>query len=260
MDLLEKFKSYIDQRSLFRKSDRLLIAVSGGVDSVVLCELCKLAGYDFIIAHCNFRLRGEESDRDEKFAQWLSEKYGVEYFARSFDTTSIAKAEKKSIEETARDLRYNWFHELLADHASSNANYILTAHHADDNVETVMMNFFRGTGIKGLRGILPKQGKLIRPLLFASKQEIEDFAKQHDLQFVTDHTNAENEFTRNYFRNEIIPMIEKKYPAAKENILKNIERVTDAGTLYDQAIDQHKKQLLEKKGSEIHIPVLKLMK
>jgi tRNA(Ile)-lysidine synthase len=122
------------------------------------------------------------------------------------------------------------------------------------------MNFFRGTGIKGLRGILPKQGKLIRPLLFARRDELEEFAKENDLAYVVDHTNAENEYTRNYFRNKIIPMVSERFPEAKENLLKNIQRLSEANVLYDQAIEWHKQKLLEPKGNEVHIPVLKLMK
>ncbi len=277
MNLLEKYKTYIKEESLFQPKDKLLLAVSGGVDSVVLCELTRQAGYDFVIAHCNFKLRGDDSDRDEAFVKVLGKKYGVEVFVKSFDTEAIAKKEKKSIEETARDLRYEWFYEQLAVGSGQfakepiealtpvncplpTAHRILTAHHADDNIETVMMNFFRGTGIKGLRGILPKQGKLIRPLLFARRDELEEFARANGLAYVVDHTNAENEYTRNYFRNEIIPMVSAKFPEAKENLLRNIQRLGEANALYDQAVEWLKKKLLEQKGSEIHIPVLKLQK
>ena len=258
MGLLEKYKAYIKSENLFQPKDRLLLAVSGGVDSVVLCELCLQAGYDFVIAHCNFQLRGEESDRDEAFVRDLGKKYGVEVFVKFFDTIAIAKKEKKSIEETARDLRYGWFGEIIGN--GQLADRILTAHHADDNIETVLMNFFRGTGIRGLRGILPKQGNLVRPLLFARRDELEEFAKENDLAFVVDHTNAENEYTRNYFRNEIIPMVSTRFPEAKENLLRNIQRFGEVNVLYEQAIEWYKKKLLEPKGNEVHIPVLKLMR
>jgi tRNA(Ile)-lysidine synthase len=273
MNLLKSFQQYIKQQHLFNPKDKLLLAVSGGVDSVVLCELCKQAGYDFAIAHCNFQLRGEESERDEQFVRALAEKYGVAFYSETFDTKTVSKKEKKSIEETARDLRYNWFNELIGNTqlAKSNeaaaahcplpiAHWLLTAHHANDNVETVLMNFFRGTGIKGLHGILSKQNKIIRPLLFATKKELLVFADENKLQFVTDYTNAENDFTRNYFRNELIPSIKKIFPEVEENILKNIGRLGEAGQLYNQAIALHKSKLLEQKGNEIHIPVLKLQK
>jgi tRNA(Ile)-lysidine synthase len=273
MDLLKSFQQYIKQQHLFQQKDKLLLAVSGGVDSVVLCELCKQAGYDFVIAHCNFQLRGKESERDEEFVRVLAEKYGVAFYSKIFDTKTVSQKEKKSIEETARDLRYNWFNELIGNTqlAKSNevpavncplpvANWLLTAHHANDNIETVLMNFFRGTGIKGLHGILSKQNKIIRPLLFAAKKDLLAFANENKLQFVTDYTNAENDFTRNYFRNELIPSIQKVFPEAEENILKNIGRLGEAEQLYNQAIALHKSKLLEQKGNEIHIPVLKLQK
>ena len=273
MDLLKNFIKYIKKQNLFNPKDKLLLAVSGGVDSVVLCELCKQAGYDFVMAHCNFQLRGAESEQDERFVRTLAEKYGVEIFVEKFDTTAIAAAEKKSIEETARDLRYAWFNKLIGNEQQLKgnnsspcnrllpvANWILTAHHADDNIETVLMNFFRGTGIKGLHGILPKQNKITRPLLFANKKELNEFATDNKLEFVTDNTNAQNDFTRNYFRNELIPAVKKVFPEADENILKNIARLGEAEQLYNQAIDLHKYKLLGKKGNEIHIPVLKLLK
>jgi tRNA(Ile)-lysidine synthase len=257
MNLLQQYTNYIKTQDLFQQKDRLLIAVSGGIDSVVLCELTKQAGYDFAIAHCNFQLRGEDSTRDEKFVQELAAKYGVQFFVTHFDTNEISKQEKKSIEETARDLRYEWFEAIQT---ANGFNYIVTAHHADDNIETVVMQFFRGTGIKGLRGILPKQHRIIRPLLFARRAALATFLAEHDLQHVTDHTNTESDYTRNHFRNDILPLIEKNYPGAKENILKNIDRFRGVELLYKQSIDQQKKKLLEHKGNEVHIPVLKLLK
>ncbi len=279
MELLEKFKQYIQKENLFHAKDKLLLAVSGGVDSVVLCELCKQAGYNFEIAHCNFQLRGDDSNRDEIFVKALAQKYGVAFYVKTFDTVAWSKATKKSIEEAARDLRYEWFYTLtdskkmidekvgMDDIESSAAvvnqsikNYILTAHHADDNIETVLMNFFRGTGITGLRGILPKQGKIIRPLLFARRKELETFVKVIGLEFVTDHTNLQNDYTRNYFRNTIIPLVSESFPEATKNVLKNIRRFRETEILYQQAVALHKKKLLEQKGDEIHIPILKLMK
>jgi tRNA(Ile)-lysidine synthase len=260
MQLLQQFKEYIALQNLFQKTDGLLLAVSGGVDSVVLCELCHQAGYHFVIAHCNFQLRGEESERDEAFVAQLAASYKVPYFVKHFDTTAIAKSLKKSIEETARDLRYEWFQQLLLQSENKSISHVLTAHHADDNIETVLMNFFRGTGIKGLRGILPKQGNIVRPLLFAKRTELEIFATSNHLTYVTDSTNAINEYTRNFFRNSIIPQVSERYPEAKENVLKNIQRFTEVEILYQQAIALHKKKLLEHKGNEVHIPVLKLLK
>lgn len=257
MSLSEKFVAFIKKENLFRPTDKLLLAVSGGIDSVVLCELCKIAGYNFAIAHCNFQLRGAASDTDEQFVKQLAKKYAVNFYVKKIETLAAAVAKKKSVEETARDLRYEWF-ELLR--VENRYDHIVTAHHADDNIETVTMNFFRGTGIKGVRGILPKQHKIVRPLLFARRLELENFLSQYQLAFVTDHTNAENDYTRNFFRNEILPMISRSFPGAKENVLKNIQRFKETETLYRQAVDSYIKKLLEYKGKEVHIPVLKLLK
>jgi tRNA(Ile)-lysidine synthase len=257
MNLLQNFTAYIKTHNLFQQKDKLLIAVSGGADSAVLCELCQQARYNFAIAHCNFKLRGAESDRDENFVLELAEKYKVPVFVKEFDTNTIAKQQKTSIEETARNLRYDWFATLLKE---NNFDYLLTAHHADDNIETVMMNFFRGTGVKGMRGILPKQKNIVRPLLFARRKEIENYASQNDMAFVTDSTNAESNYTRNYFRNELIPAIEKIYPETANNVLRNINRFGDVEVLYNESIANIKAKLLEKRGNEMHIPVLKLVK
>jgi tRNA(Ile)-lysidine synthase len=257
MNFLQNFTAYIKTHYLFQQKDKLLIAVSGGADSTVLCELCKQVGYDFAIAHCNFKLRGEESDRDENFVRQLAEQYEVKIFVKEFDTIAIAKEQKTSIEETARNLRYDWFTELLK---VNTFDWLLTAHHADDNIETVMMNFFRGTGVKGMRGILPKQKKIVRPLLFARRQEIENYAAQNNIAFVTDSTNAESDYTRNYFRNVLIPSIEKMYPETANNVLRNINRFADVEILYNESINSIKEKLVEKRGNERHIPVLKLVK
>jgi tRNA(Ile)-lysidine synthase len=140
------------------------------------------------------------------------------------------------------------------------ASWILTAHHANDNIETLLMNFFKGTGINGLRAILPKQNKIIRPLLFAKKEELLAFAKENSLSFVEDSSNASDKYTRNYFRNQLIPAVQKVFPQAEDNLLHNVERFRDINILYQQSIEFHKKKLLEIKGEEIHIPVLKLLK
>ena len=255
MDLLEKFKAFVQKEHLFLPKDKLLLAVSGGVDSVVLCELCKQAGYDFVIAHCNFQLRGGESDRDENFVKDLGKKYEVEVLAKKFDTEKYAASNKLSIQVAARELRYNWFYELLD---TSTANWLLTAHHADDNIETLLMNFFKGTGITGLRGILPKQGKVIRPLLFARKEELKKFVTVYKLGFVEDSSNTSDKYTRNYFRNQLIPDLQKVFPQAEDNLMDNLQRFREIELLYQQSIALHKKKLLVQKNNEVHIPVVKL--
>ncbi len=278
MNLPEKFKDYIQSHHLFGQGDQLIIAVSGGVDSVVLCELCKQAGYNFVIAHCNFQLRGEESERDETFVKSLGEKYNVRVFIKKFETEKYAEENKVSIQVAARELRYGWFEDLTnlssgqgavgsekpgIQHRTSHIAYrtfLLTAHHANDNIETVLMNFFKGTGITGLRGILPRHGKIVRPLLFAKKEELLTFAEANNLPFVEDSSNVSDKYTRNYFRNQLIPSIQKVFPGVEENLINNIDKFKDIASLYNEAISFHKKKLVEKKGNEIHIPVLKLLK
>jgi tRNA(Ile)-lysidine synthase len=272
MNLLKEFQQNIKQQNLFQPKDKLLLAVSGGVDSVVLCELCKQAGYNFTIAHCNFQLRGNESERDESFVRELAKKYEVEVMVKKFDTQKYATENKLSIQVAARELRYNWFTELLTKMKSDfnlevqNSPFrglggvLLTAHHASDNIETLLMNFFKGTGVNGLHGILPKQGNIIRPLLFAKKEDISGFAKANNLNFVEDSSNASDKYTRNYFRNQLIPDLQKVFPQVEDNLLHNIERFKEIELLYQQSVHLTKKKLLEQKGNEIHIPVLKLQK
>ena len=259
MNLLQQYQAYIRSNNLFNPKDTLLLAVSGGVDSVSLCELTRQAGYDFAIAHCNFRLRDKESERDKEFVENLGKKYGVKCFVKEFETEKYAKENKLSIQEAARKLRYEWFDEMLKTNILR-LSYIVTAHHADDNIETVLMNFFRGTGIKGLKGIEPKQGKIVRPLIFARRSQLEGFIAQNKLEYVTDSSNLKEDYSRNYFRLTVIPMLQKVFPEVNQNVLHNIDRFRDASTLYEQAIATHKKKLLEYNGSAIHIPFLKLKK
>ena len=254
------FQQYIITENLFQPKDRLLIAVSGGVDSVVLCELCKQSGFDFAIAHCNFQLRGKESDEDEDFVKQFAKKYGAAFFVKKFDTEKYAAENKLSIQVAARNLRYDWFTELLNHETLKPLNYLLTAHHADDNIETILMNFFKGSGINGIKGILPKHDKIARPLLFAKKEDLLAFATEHKLAYREDASNSSDKYTRNYFRNQLIPGLEKVFPQVKENIIDNTERFRDINILYKQAVDIVIKKLITVKGNEIHIPVLKLLK
>src|SRR5262245_39312811 len=208
MTLLQRFQQYISDHHLFSSKDTLLLAVSGGIDSVVLCELCKQAGFQFIIAHCNFKLRGAESERDAAFVQQLAQKYNVPFLIKEFETVAYANEQKLSIQEAARELRYGWFAEIVkretanvkiegAIHHSPFTIHLLTAHHLDDNIETMLMHFFRGTGIHGLRGMLPTQGQIVRPLLFARKQELKQFAEENGLAWVEDSSNVQDKYSRN---------------------------------------------------------------
>jgi len=265
MDLQQAFVTFIDQEKLFGQHDTLLLAVSGGMDSVVLCELCRQSGFPFVIAHCNFRLRGAESERDEQFVRSLGEQYQVPVLVKQFDTARYAADKKISIQVAARELRYEWFYSLLASNdvisplPAKQPSLLVTAHHGDDNIETVLMNLFKGTGMQGLKGILPKQEKLVRPLLFATKKDIQSFVAENNLSFVEDSSNQSDKYTRNFFRHQVIPLISQVIPGAEENMKDNITRFREGTQLYDQAIALHKKRLLEYKGNNIEIPVVKLL-
>lgn len=259
MNLAERLWAYVQKENLFTKGNRLLLAVSGGIDSVVLAHLFHQLNLEFSIAHCNFKLRGAESDRDEVFVRGLANHYGKEIFVRSFDTNNYSEEKKVSIQVAARELRYEWFDELLKPGAGRiGFDFIVTAHHKDDNIETMLMHFFRGTGIQGIRGMLPKNAKLVRPLLSFSKNELKAFASAQQLQWVEDSSNDSDKYSRNFFRNKLIPSIKEIFPAAEENLAANLQRFRETEQLYNQAVDQHKKKLLEKAGNEFRISVLKL--
>jgi len=271
LNLLQRYQEFIKKENLFSPKDKLLLAVSGGVDSVALCELCKQTNYDFEIAHCNFQLRGEESERDEKFVKQLAEKYKVEIKIKKFDTEKFAEENKMSIQEAARVLRYEWFGELVdssefgvRSHELPTPDFrlrtfLLTAHHANDNAETVLMNFCRGTGLHGLTGIPVSYGNIRRPLLCFTKDEIVRFAKENKLEFVEDSSNLSSKYTRNLFRNEIILAISNVYPQVNENLNDNINRFKEIEKLYKLAVNDIKKKLVKEKGSEWHIPIKQLM-
>lgn len=267
MSLLEKFKTVVREKNLFHPGDQLLLAVSGGVDSAVLCELCYQAGFAFTIAHCNFQLRGAESDRDEQLVNSLAKKYGVEVLVKRFETAAYAKENKISIQEAARELRYQWFAGLIRNSSmedsfsllSSRFSLLLTAHHADDNIETLLMHFFRGTGLHGLTAIPERNGYIRRPLLSFSKDELIRFATEQQLAFVEDSSNQSSKYTRNFFRNELLPAISTVFPQVKENLLANINRFTESDKLYQYAVNDLKKKLCRQIGEECHIPVKQLL-
>ncbi len=263
--LLQQFQQHLKQGfpQLSTINCQLLLAVSGGIDSVVMTDLFYKSGYDFTIAHCNFQLREDESIRDELFVRSLEEKYNKQVLVKRFDTTKFAEENKISIQEAARKLRYDWFESVNGQQSTVNSQqFLATAHNAEDNIETMLLFLFRGTGIHGLTGIKPfdKEKKIIRPLLFASRKHIKNYAAENNISWVEDSSNLSDTYTRNFFRHKIIPLVEGHFKNAKQNLLENIHRFNETEQLYAQAIELHKKKLLEYKGSEIHIPILKLQK
>jgi tRNA(Ile)-lysidine synthase len=257
-NLLAEFQASLQKLGI-AKNDRLLLAVSGGLDSVVLTSLSAMAGLEFAIAHVNFQLRGAESDRDEAFVRQLADIYQKPFFVKKFDTLAYAKSEKTSIQVIARNLRYEWFKTFIGNKVDE-YKFLLTGHHLDDNIETMLMYFFRGTGISGLTGMPGKNGHLIRPLLEISRKRLEDYALKQNLEWVEDSSNTSDDYTRNFFRNQLIPSAMSIFPDLQLNFKNNLSRFSEAYILYEQAIGLHKKRLLKKIGSEIHIPILLLKK
>ncbi|MEZ4957611.1 MAG: tRNA lysidine(34) synthetase TilS [Saprospiraceae bacterium] len=243
----EKLTKYISDHYLLDQVDSVLVAVSGGVDSMVLCFLLNELNIKFGIAHCNFQLRAEESDEDELFIKNLASKINVPYYSVHFETERLAKEQKKSIQVMARELRYTWLFELLE---KEKFNKIATAHHLDDNIETVIYNFTKGTGIRGMRGILPIKNNLIRPLLFATKKEILTFAVENSIPFREDSSNNSDKYSRNKIRQQVVPVLELINPAFQYSAGESIQHLKDVEVLYNFAIEKISKELLKYKIDE----------
>ena len=231
--MLDDFREFVDGNDLIQDQSRVLLAVSGGVDSVVMCHLFDKAGYDFAIAHCNYQLRGSESDLDQKFVANLGAELNKEVLTTSFDTKTKAEEEGVSIQMAARDLRYEWFEELRSTHGF---HVVATAHHLDDSLESVIFNLAKGTGLTGLRGVPVRSGNIIRPLMFATKNDILDHARKEGLAWREDSSNQSEDYVRNQVRHRIIPELRKINPNLDESWMKSVERIGEGLDLYEQII------------------------
>lgn len=230
--MLSKFQNHINQNLPFLNGRKLLLATSGGIDSMVLLELCLQAKLDVRAAHCNFQLRGDESDEDEKFVKSQCEKKDVLLFVNRFDTKKFAENLKLSIQVVARNLRYDWFNTLLI---NNDYDYILTAHHLDDSLETFLINFTRASGLDGLTGIPQQNGNIIRPLLPFSREEIETFAKENKIEWREDSSNASDKYLRNKLRHEVIPILKELNPSLLSSFESTISNLQQAQTMVDDA-------------------------
>lgn len=253
--LEQRFRDHLGVKGFWTKQDVLLLACSGGLDSVVLAHLLYHAGQRFALVHCNFNLRGEESKRDEAFVRQLAVAMGVPVYVQSFDTAAILQQRGGGVQEMARELRYTWFVQLAAAKSSMGNAWVLTAHQADDLAETMAMNFFRGTGLAGLHGIQEHVGIYVRPLLFATRKEILDYAEATGIDWVEDSSNATPDYTRNRFRQQILPGVEEVFPAVRKNLVANAKRFAEIEIVYRKQINAFKNKLIEKRGGQIGIAV-----
>jgi len=240
--MLDHFLENITKKHLFESNQKVLLAISGGIDSMVMLYLFEKSGFDYGIVHCNFQLRGDESDGDEEFVKKQVLIHGVPAFFQTFDTEEYAQINGVSIEMAARELRYEYFEKVRIE---NNYDFIATAHHSDDLIETFFLNLSRKTGIKGLTGIKEKSGNIVRPMLFTNRSEIESFAKENYIDFREDSSNNEVVFQRNFLRHKIIPLFTELNPSFKKNILASIENLKDAETIYSTYFDAEKQKVLE---------------
>ena len=255
--MIRKLIHHIEKEELFGRHDKLLLTVSGGLDSIVLLHLMHEMEMDCVVAHCNFRLRGEDSEGDEVFVQKLAETYNYPFHTIAFDTVAFAEENCISIEMAARDLRYEWFEKIRRE---SECRYILTAHHADDVIETVLINLARGTGIHGLTGIKAKMGRLVRPLLLFSREELKGYALANELKHREDYTNAQTDFVRNKIRHQIIPVLQKINPSIQKTMNENVARFSDVELIYNNDIEEKKLSFVEEKDDQLLISVSELKK
>lgn len=235
--MLSKVKDYIKKHKLLSLSDLYIVALSGGADSVALLLLLDEMGYKVHALHCNFHLRGEESDRDERFCEDLCLKKNIPFHRIHFDTLMYAETHKMSVEMAARELRYRYFEQLRKD---IGAEGICVAHHQDDTVETVLLNLVRGTGLRGLTGIQPRNGAILRPLLCVTRTEIEAYLATKQQDYVTDSTNLETDFVRNKIRLQVVPLLRQLNPAVSENIVRTAAHLTEAQKVLDAVVDTYK--------------------
>jgi len=246
--LVERFNRYIRENELFTLNDKILLTVSGGVDSMVMMTLMVEAGYSVGVAHCNFQLRGEEAEEDEVLVAERAKALGIPSYNRRFDTRGEMERTGESVQIAARRLRYAWFEELSREHGY---NVIAIAHQADDSIETFFINLFRGTGLKGLTGINVTRGRIVRPLLFAPRKEIMEFALANKVPFREDSSNLTTKYLRNKIRLGLVPRIREINPKFTELMRTNLRRLIDAQTFIDRTIERMREDIFEKSGNDI---------
>ena len=255
--MLQKLAKHIDEQFPFLKEKKLLVAISGGVDSVVLTHLLHQLHFNISLAHCNFNLRGTESDLDEVFVKELGESLNIQTFTTHFNTNEYAVKNKLATQLAARELRYNWFNSLSQENIF---DYILTAHHADDNLETFIINLSRGTGLEGLTGIPPINENIVRPLLIFPREEIVTFAKNNNIEWREDKSNAETKYLRNKIRHQITPTLKELNPNLLNNFNKTIDHLKESQQIVNDKIEEITHEIVSKEGDLLKISIGKLLK
>jgi len=254
--MLKSFKKHIDKNLDFLKRGKILIAISGGLDSVVLTKLCHELDLNISLAHCNFNLRGNESDVDEEFVLQLAEDIEIKVFIENFDTETFAKDHKLSTQMAARALRYHWFQELTE---QLHFDYILTGHHADDNLETFLINLSRGTGLDGLTGIPEINGNIVRPLLNFSRKDLENYALENKIAWREDSSNTSNKYLRNKLRHDVIPVLKDVNPQLLQNFKKTQSFLQDSKTIVNDRVEKVIETVVSKMSAdEIHFSIPKI--
>ncbi len=248
--MLSRFKDYIRQHDLAGPEDRILLAVSGGVDSMVMLHLFREAGYTVGVAHGNFGLRGTESDGEEMFVSEFCAKHRIPFFSRRFDTKNYAERHGVSLQMAARELRYRWFDELMVE---GRYHWLATAHHLNDNLETVLLRWSHGSGLDQLKGIPRKNERIIRPLLFAGRQEIVAFAKQSGIAWREDSSNLATHYQRNFIRHEIVPKLKEINPSLESTFQQTLEKLEGAASLMRRSLEQLKDSMTRQEGKILYI-------
>ncbi len=255
-DILPQVRAFAHAEGILRKGDQILIAVSGGLDSVVLLHLLAGGQLRLGVAHCNFGLRGADADADEALVKQLAEGYGLPFYSTRFETEAYADSHGVSIQMAARELRYQWLNEVRKAHGY---HFVATAHHRNDQAETLLLNLTKGTGISGLRGMLPKAGYIIRPVLSCSRAQLEAYALAHKLTWREDASNQQSKYQRNLLRNQVMPLLQQINPAVADTLGTTADRFRDTELIYQEGLRAIIRKLVQYRKGDLYIPIAKLL-